>query len=150
MSQHRFRVNPQPTYSERMTQTRSELRTLVRQKPCRPCSVDVYAFVEFSYVAGEITGEPNAQMRWSRSAYMRDVVSRYRVRIEGWPLSEIPLKNLSDVPNLGKLEFLLARWKSGETFFRRISQAEYDAMVADPVPWIGPEEAEPERENEEA
>ena len=81
---------------------------------------------------------------------MRDVVARYRVRIEGWPLREVPFKNLSDVPNLGKLEFLLARWKSGETFFRRISQAEYDAMVADPVPWIGPEEAEPERENEEA
>ncbi|TBU34005.1 hypothetical protein BD309DRAFT_989589 [Dichomitus squalens] len=132
MSQHRFRVNPQPSYSERMTQTRSELRTLVKQKLC------------------DITGEPNAQMRWTRTAYMRDVVSRYRVRIEGWPLSEIPLKNLSDVPNLGKLELLLARWRAGTIYFRRISQAEYDAMVADPVPWVGPEEQEQEREHEDA
>lgn len=31
---HRFRVNPRLSYSERMTQTRSELRTLVRDKLC--------------------------------------------------------------------------------------------------------------------
>lgn len=83
---------------------------------------------------GEITGEPTAQMRWSRAAYMRDVVSRYRVQVEGWPLEDVPFRNLSDIPNLGKLELLLARWKDETTYFRTISQAEYDAMLADPTP----------------
>ncbi|KAI1790267.1 hypothetical protein LXA43DRAFT_891310 [Ganoderma leucocontextum] len=122
--QHRFRVNPQRSYSERMTQTRSDLRNLVKQKLC------------------EITGESNAQMRWSRAAYIRDVVSRYRVRIEGWPLADVPFKNLSDVPNLGKLELLLTRWMAGTTYFRAISQAEYDAMILDPSPWIGVDEVQ--------
>ncbi|KAM5534471.1 hypothetical protein V8D89_011803 [Ganoderma adspersum] len=117
--QHRFRVNPQKSYSERMTQTRSDLRNLVKQKLC------------------EITGESNAQMRWSRGAYLRDVVNRYHVRIEGWPLADVPFKNLSDVPNLGKLELLLSRWMDGTTYFREISQAEYNQMMIDPSPWIG-------------
>ncbi|KAL7280637.1 hypothetical protein PYCCODRAFT_1443280 [Trametes coccinea BRFM310] len=120
MSQHRFRVNPVKSYAERMTETRSELRRLVRSKLC------------------EITGEPNAQMRWSRNAYMRDVVSRYRVRIEGWPLNEVPFKNLSDVTNLGKMEYLLRGWTEGTIYFRLITDAEFREMIADPSPWIGP------------
>ena len=81
-------------------------------------------------------------MRWARAAYMRDVVSRYRVRIEGWPLADVPFKNLSDVPNLGKLDLLLERWTNGTTYFRAISQAEYDAMIIDPSPWIGTDDAQ--------
>ncbi|KAI8996493.1 hypothetical protein BD414DRAFT_408649 [Trametes punicea] len=123
MSQHRFRLNPVKSYSDRMTETRSELRKLVREKLC------------------EITGEPSAQMRWSRTAYMKDVVSRYRVRIEGWPLNDVPFKNLSDVSNLGKMELLLRGWKEGTIYFRAISDAEFRDMVADPSPWIGPVEA---------
>lgn len=73
---------------------------------------------------------------------MRDVVARYRVRIEGWPLADVPFKNLSDVPNLGKLELLLARWQNGTTYFRLISPAEYDAMIVDPSPWIGLDDAQ--------
>lgn len=73
---------------------------------------------------------------------MRDVVSRYRVQVEGWPLEDVPFRNLSDIPNLGKLELLLARWKDETTYFRTISQAEYDAMLADPTPWIGNGDAE--------
>lgn len=81
-------------------------------------------------------------MRWSRAAYMRDVVLRYHVRIEGWPLTDVPFKNLSDVPNLGKLELLLERWVSGATYFRAISQEEYDVMSTDPSPWIGADDAQ--------
>ncbi|KAI0367612.1 hypothetical protein BV20DRAFT_552281 [Pilatotrama ljubarskyi] len=131
--QHRFRVNPVKSYSERMTETRSELRRYVREKLC------------------EITGEPNAQMRWSRHAYLKDVVSRYRVRIEGWPLADVPFKNLSDVPNLGKLDVLLRGWREGTIYFRAIDDAEFHAMMADPSPWVGPlegdiQEAEPAEE----
>ncbi|KAI0714157.1 hypothetical protein C8T65DRAFT_644909 [Cerioporus squamosus] len=115
----RFRVNPRPSYSERMTSTRAELRALVREKLC------------------EITGKHDAQMRWSRTAYMRDVVARYRVRIEGWPLNDVPFRNLSDVPNLPKLELLLAGFRNGTIRFRAITEEEYNAMAADPTPWIG-------------
>ncbi|KAI0642001.1 hypothetical protein C8Q79DRAFT_929527 [Trametes meyenii] len=120
MSQHRFRVNPTKSYSERMTETRSDLRRLVREKLV------------------SITGEPSAQMRWSRGAYMQHVVSRYRVRIEGWPLADVPFRNLSDVPNLGKLELLLRGFQDGSIYFRRINDAEFREMTADPSPWIGP------------
>ncbi|KAI0741815.1 hypothetical protein C8Q80DRAFT_1123601 [Daedaleopsis nitida] len=124
--QHKFRVNPKQTYSERMTSTRSELRQLVRESLCA------------------VANEPNAAMRWARGAYIRDVVTRYRVRIEGWPLDEVPFKNLSDVPNLPKLELLLKGWKEGTIYFRRISEAEFQQMMLDPSPWVGP--APPEGE----
>lgn len=68
---------------------------------------------------------------------MRDVVARYKVRIEGWPLGDVSFKNLSDVPNLPKLELLLAGFRNGTIGFRAITDDEYNAMVADPTPWIG-------------
>lgn len=68
---------------------------------------------------------------------MRDVVTRYRVRIEGWPLADVPFKNLSDVPNLGKLEHLLRGWQDGSIHFRHIDEEEWRAMLEDPSPWIG-------------
>ncbi len=95
---------------------------------------------------GEFTGEPNAQMRWTRFSYMRDIVARYRIRIEGWPLDEVPFKNLSDVPNLPKLELLMRGWKDGTIRFVALSEAEYEEMVRDPSPWIGP--AGPDAEGE--
>ena len=76
-------------------------------------------------------------MRWTRRAYMKDIVNRYRVRIEGWPLAEVPFKNLSDVPNLPKLELLLRGWKDGTIRFVAITEHQYEAMVRDPSPWIG-------------
>ena len=80
-------------------------------------------------------------MRWTRRSYMKDVVNRYRVRIEGWPLGEVPFKNLSDVTNLPKLDQLTRGWRDGSIRFRAINEAEYREMVADPTPWVGPEEA---------
>ena len=69
---------------------------------------------------------------------MKNIVTRYRVRIEGWPLADVPFKNLSDVSNLPKLELLLRGWKEGTIRFRKITDAEYTEMVTDPTPWIGP------------
>ncbi|KAH9851850.1 hypothetical protein C2E23DRAFT_732062 [Lenzites betulinus] len=120
MSFQKFRINPPKPYSDRMTETRAEVRALVKQK------------------LREITGQNGAQMKWAQGAYMRDVVARYRVRIEGWPVAEIEFKNLSNIPNLRKLELLLRGWKDETIYFRHISDAEYQAMVADPMPWFGP------------
>ena len=83
-------------------------------------------------------------MGWSRKAYMKNVVQRYRVRIEGWPRGEVPFRNLSDVSNLPKLELLLRGWKEGTIRFVPITEAQYAAMVADPSPWIGYLEGNPE------
>ncbi|KAI9059190.1 hypothetical protein FKP32DRAFT_1168580 [Trametes sanguinea] len=120
MAQITFRINPKPTYSERMTEARSELRRLIKEQLC------------------SITHDSTATMSWSRRAYIKNVVTRYRVRIEGWPLSEVPFVNLSDVPNLGKLELLLQGWKDGTIRFRQINEEQYLAMLHDPTPWIGP------------
>ncbi|KAI0326847.1 hypothetical protein GY45DRAFT_58392 [Cubamyces sp. BRFM 1775] len=120
MAQITFRINPKPTYSERMTDARSELRRLIKEQLCA------------------ITHDNTATMSWSRRSYMKNVVTRYRVRIEGWPLSEVPFRNLSDVPNLGKLELLLQGWKEGRIRFCQITEEQYLAMIHDPAPWIGP------------
>ncbi|KAI0358215.1 hypothetical protein OH77DRAFT_1421521 [Trametes cingulata] len=121
--QHKFRVNPTKSYSERMTETRSELRQLVKNKLRTPVLPDVVSTTP---------GTPS----------LRDVVSRYRVRIEGWPLADVPFKNLSDVTNLPKLEVLLRGWLNGTIYFRAIDEAEFSAMMADPSPWVGPPEGE--------
>ncbi|KAI0373525.1 hypothetical protein BV20DRAFT_989321 [Pilatotrama ljubarskyi] len=129
MSQYTFRVNPKPTYSERMTDARSELRKLIKEQLCEP---------SLTHLTGAITHDNTATMSWSRKSYMKNVVMRYRVRIEGWPLAEVPFRNLSDVPNLGKLELLLQGWRSGTIRFSRITEEEYREMLTDPTPWIGP------------
>ncbi|KAI0831891.1 hypothetical protein BC628DRAFT_565048 [Trametes gibbosa] len=130
MSFQKFRLNKPKSYSDRMTDTRAEVRALVKHK------------------LREITGQPGAQMKWAQTAYMRDVVSRYRVRIEGWPVAEIEFKNLSNIPNLRKLELLLRGWKDETIYFRQINEEEYQAMVADPTPWFGPLEDVGEGQNE--
>ena len=84
---------------------------------------------------------------------MKDVVNRYHVRIEGWPLADVPFKNLSDVTNLPKLDQLARGWRDGSIRFVQITEQQYREMVADPSPWVGAEEAgggEPEHEPEEA
>ncbi|OSC99395.1 hypothetical protein PYCCODRAFT_1373251 [Trametes coccinea BRFM310] len=126
MAQITFRINPKPTYSERMTEARSELRRLIKEQLC-----------------------DTATMSWSRRAYIKNVVTRYRVRIEGWPLSEVPFVNLSDVPNLGKLELLLQGWKDGTIRFRQITEEQYLAMLHDPTPWIGPATSAADAEGED-
>ncbi|KAM5543250.1 hypothetical protein V8D89_003124 [Ganoderma adspersum] len=121
-----FRLNTKPTYSERMTDARSELRKIIKDQLCA------------------ITNDRNATMAWSRKSYMKNIVTRYRVRIEGWPLAEVPFRNLSDVSNLPKLELLLRGWKEGTIRFCRINDAQHQQMLTDPTPWIGPPSAEGE------
>ncbi|KAL1940845.1 hypothetical protein VTO73DRAFT_7886 [Trametes versicolor] len=89
-------------------------------------------------------------MSWSRRSYMKKVVMRYHVRIEGWPLADVPFRNLSNVPNLGSLEMLLHGWKEGSIRFVRLVDEQYHSMLADPTPWIGPAVGgTPEEEEEE-
>ncbi|KZT69293.1 hypothetical protein DAEQUDRAFT_738185 [Daedalea quercina L-15889] len=107
--QSKFRLNPKPTYSERMSETRGEIRRIMKEALRR------------------ITGDEVATMHWP--TYWKDVVARYHVIIEGWP-EDVPFRNLSDVSNLGKLEQLLHGWQNGDIFFRRISDAEFAALSA--------------------
>ena len=88
-------------------------------------------------------------MNWSRKSYLKNVVQRYLVRIEGWPLNEVPFRNLSDVSNLPKLELLLRGWRDGSIRFRRITEMQYNAMLSDPSPWLGVAEMD-SAEQEEA
>lgn len=89
-------------------------------------------------------------MNWSRKSYLKNVVQRYLVRIEGWPLNEVPFRNLSDVSNLPKLELLLRGWHGGSIAFCRISEAECDRMLRDPTPWLGPEPPSGEQQDDAA
>lgn len=67
-------------------------------------------------------------MRWP--TYWKDVVTRYRVAIQGWP-QDVPFRNLSDVSNLQKLEVLLRGWQNGDIYFRRLSDEEFEALSAE-------------------
>ena len=100
------------------------------------------------FCAGAVTNDRNATMAWSRKSYMKNIVTRYRIRIEGWPLAEVPFRNLSDVSNLPKLELLLRGWKEGTIRFCRINDAQYQQMLSDPTPWIGAPSAEGEGEGD--
>lgn len=67
-------------------------------------------------------------MRWP--SYWKDIVVKYHVIIEGWPHTEVPFRNLSDVSNLQKLELLLRGWQCGEIYFRRLSDEEFEILSA--------------------
>ncbi len=154
-----FRLNTKPTYSERMTEARSELRKIIKDQLCKypplppplslalasPDASDAGCILTLPILrAGAITNDRNATMAWSRRSYMKNIVTRYRVRIEGWPLAEVPFRNLSDVSNLPKLELLLRGWKEGTIRFGRINDAQYQQMLTDPAPWIGAPNADGE------
>ncbi|KAH9940752.1 uncharacterized protein BXZ73DRAFT_98583 [Epithele typhae] len=160
-SMHKFPVNPRQSYSERMIAARAQLRQLVKTKLCeyhRSAAAIAAAIARPAPPpltlpralppTGEITGDIHAQMRWTRRAYMKDIVGRYRVRIEGWPLAEVPFKNLSDVTNLPKLETLSRGWLAGTIYFRQITDAEFRQMLEDPTPWVGPEDGATEHEHD--
>ncbi|EKM50583.1 uncharacterized protein PHACADRAFT_263940 [Phanerochaete carnosa HHB-10118-sp] len=108
--QTKFRAIPRRSYSERMSETRAEIRRIVKE------------------ALRAITQDPNASMRWP--SYWKDIVIKYHVIIEGWPHEEVPFRNLSDVSNLQKLEILLRGWQSGEIFFRQLSEEEFEVLSA--------------------
>jgi hypothetical protein len=65
-------------------------------------------------------------MQWKY--YWRNVVQRYSVKIEGWPM-EIPFSNLSEASStLTDLESLLAKWRNGITFWRKLSADELEEL----------------------
>ncbi|KAI0370550.1 hypothetical protein BV20DRAFT_943868 [Pilatotrama ljubarskyi] len=114
-----LRAESKETYAERVAKSRAQLRELITER------------------LRDVTGESTAQMRWSRTAYLKDVVSRYRVRVEGWPLEEAPFHNLSDIPHLRQVEVLLRNWRDGPISFRAIDEAQLSEMMRDPVRWVG-------------
>ena len=64
---------------------------------------------------------------------MKDVVNRYRVRIEGWPLADVPFKNLSDVHGgMSMLTHLEHLWGSGDLKFVPVTEGERLAASIDP------------------
>ncbi|KAJ2982443.1 hypothetical protein NUW54_g10753 [Trametes sanguinea] len=121
MAQITFRINPKPTYSERMTEARSELRRLIKEQLC-----ELDHARQYRHHVLEPQGV-HKERRHSLSRSNRGVA----------PLGG-PLRHLSDVPNLGKLELLLQGWKDGTIRFRQINEEQYLAMLHDPTPWIGP------------
>ncbi|TCD67388.1 hypothetical protein EIP91_012423 [Steccherinum ochraceum] len=106
--QSKFRVVPKKSYSERMSETRAEIRRMMKD------------------ALREITQDENASMRWP--SYWKDIVVKYRVVIVGWPHDEVPFRNLSDVSNLQKLELLFKGWQEHSIYFRRLTDAEFATM----------------------
>ncbi|KAI0788885.1 hypothetical protein C8Q75DRAFT_807618 [Abortiporus biennis] len=109
--QTKFRVVPKKSYSERMSETRAEIRRIMKE------------------ALRDITQDENASMRWP--SYWKDIVVKYRVAIVGWPYNEVPFRNLSDVSNLQKLELLLRGWQEKTIYFRHITDAEFAMMDAE-------------------
>ncbi|KIK21244.1 hypothetical protein PISMIDRAFT_35721, partial [Pisolithus microcarpus 441] len=75
---------------------------------------------------GDITGDPKAKMQWAQ--YFRNVVARYRVIIDGWP-EAIPFANLSSMSSsLPQLEILLRKWEMGTTYWKALSDDEFEQL----------------------
>lgn len=130
--QSKFRVVPKKSYSERMSETRAEIRRIMRDALREwPCTFSRILPLPSSLttIAGHITQDENASMRWP--SYWKDIVVKYRVAIVGWPYNEVPFRNLSDVSNLQKLEILLKGWQEGTIYFRHITDAEFAMMEAE-------------------
>lgn len=78
---------------------------------------------------GIVADDQDARMQWKH--YWRNIVNRYKVMIEGWP-EKIPIANFSDVSTaLPDLEMLLRQWRSGKTYWRKLSNDELQALNRD-------------------
>ncbi|KDQ59630.1 hypothetical protein JAAARDRAFT_56629 [Jaapia argillacea MUCL 33604] len=77
----------------------------------------------------EVTGDAAATMKWTQ--YWWDIVTKYRVVVDGWPNS-IPFGNLSDVvKTLHEYESLTRKWQKGKIFFKTLSEQEFAEMDED-------------------
>jgi len=92
-----------------MTETRSELRRTIQD------------------ALRHITQNDAALMRWPN--YWKEIVERYEVIIVGWPYKDVPFRNLSDVPNLGKLELLLDKWQRKEIRFCHVADLTHEQLA---------------------
>jgi hypothetical protein len=60
--------------------------------------------------------------------YYRNVIQRYQVVVEGWP-EKIPFTNLSQVSSaLPDLQMLLRKWESGATYWKSLSDEEFEEL----------------------
>ena len=76
----------------------------------------------------EITGNPSARMEWK--FYFRNVVHRYSVEVDGWPVHLVRFQNLSEVSSpYDSLKTLLNNWSSGKTYWRELSEDELEERV---------------------
>jgi hypothetical protein len=67
-------------------------------------------------------------MEWK--FYFRNVVQRYSVKIEGWPVDLVRFQNLSEVSSpYNSLKTLLDNWSSGKTYWRELSEDELEELV---------------------
>jgi hypothetical protein len=67
-------------------------------------------------------------MQWKH--YLRNVVKRYRVVVEGWPAA-FPFRNLSEnSSSLGDLEDLLQKWRDGTIFWQGLTNEEFTALMS--------------------
>lgn len=129
--QTKFRAIPRRSYSERMSETRAEIRRIVKEALSTCGSIFAmcgHRWLTSALNLGAITQDPNASMRWP--SYWKDIVVKYHVIIEGWPHDEVPFRNLSDVSNLQKLDILLRGWQAGQIYFRRLSDEEFAILSA--------------------
>ncbi|KAL4249886.1 hypothetical protein ABKN59_002056 [Abortiporus biennis] len=80
--QTKFRVVPKKSYSERMSETRAEIRRIMKE------------------ALRDITQDENASMRWP--SYWKDIVVKYRVAIKlelllrGWQEKTIYFRHITD------------------------------------------------------
>ncbi|KAG6370999.1 hypothetical protein JVT61DRAFT_10716 [Boletus reticuloceps] len=99
-------------HRQRISNVRGSIRKLINEKLCD--------------LPGEITGSAKAKMQWT--AYFRNIVSHYRVVIEGW-LSTVPLANLSEaLSSLPQLEMLEHKWEMGLTHWKKLSPEQFEAL----------------------
>ncbi|KAI5987668.1 hypothetical protein EDD15DRAFT_2372037 [Pisolithus albus] len=74
----------------------------------------------------QVTGDPRAKMEWRY--YFRNIVSRYRVVVEGWP-TIVPFVNLSLASSsLSVLEMLLRKWELGSIYWKTLTDGEYNEL----------------------
>ena len=65
-------------------------------------------------------------MQWTH--YFHNIIGCYLVIIKGWT-ERIPFTNLSTASSaLPDLELLLRLWESGGIFWKKLSEAEYEAL----------------------
>jgi hypothetical protein len=71
-------------------------------------------------------GDPKAKMQWKM--YFQNIISRYRVVMEGWP-STIPIMNLSDTSSSQpQLEMLQYKWEMDLTYWKKLTDEEFQVL----------------------
>jgi len=70
----------------------------------------------------EVVGVRRLTMKWK--TYWEDIVTVYRVKIEGWPAGIDSLPLTQACSGVGDTERLLKSWESGETSWHKLTKEE--------------------------